>query len=196
MDSIFMFNIAATRNLVVSAFALITVQPIEQMSRNNALYNFALSASFLILDIVMILFIKEKIVTFEDLSVFAKVRVQENYAAVLSTLTFGYIMLFSATHAYNVGYMHVTILNLVTPIILSALYYVSFSYGIKMSKTVETERRARALESELKETIESKLALEHIAYVDPLTNAYSRRYCIEKISLLLKEKSSIFPVLC
>ncbi len=188
--STFMFNIVALRNIILSSFALVTLQPINQISGNDTMYNLSLAISFLLLDIFMFLFRIEKFVTFSELAVFAQAKVHEVYFASLGFLLFIYLLIFSGTHGYNIAYVELTLLNLLTPIILACLYYITLSYGISMSKTLETERRARALEHDLLETTMSKVRLESIAYFDSLTSVYNRRYCLEKIAELLSSQQS------
>ncbi len=191
--STFMLNIVAVRNIVLSVVSVTTNLPMYQISGNNTVYNLSLFVSFFILDILMLFFQNEKIVTFQDLVTFSHMKMQETFVAITSLVILIYLLAFSSTHYYNVEAVSLAILNFMTPVILLFLYYLTFSFAIKVSKTIDTERRSRELEKELMETEVAKVQFENMAYLDSLTSVFNRRYCIDKL-IELKELGQSFSL--
>ncbi len=184
VSSTFMLNIVAIRNIVLSVMSVVTTLPLYKISGNDTIYNLSLFINFFILDILMLLFQKEKFVKFQDLSNFSHMKNQENFAALNSSVIFIYLLAFSSTHNYEVEEVNLAVLNILTPLILVFLYYLTFAFAIRMSKTLAAERRSMELEKELMESEMAKMRFKNMAYLDPLTAIFNRRYCMDKLTEL------------
>lgn len=182
----FMFHIMNIKMIVTSIFILIYDVPSYAIFRESGIY---FSCTFIIILFLLVsLEIFQKTIDLQMVQVLMKTRSQLQFVTSSMMLINVYQIILSFSYSGQIYSGLTGIFLLSTGILLFCAFYTSFWHGIKMSAMMEFQIKSERLEKQLLATKENMEELEAFAFIDTLTAVHNRRFGLDELNKLMKDK--------